>query len=229
MSRHVERRSPAASTGPDPSGSAHTLVDLMYDGFYALFLLKGGSEPKDREEFVVQMKEFLSEVDTNAAKLGVPPDEVREAKYAYCAAVDEIVLRSNFAMREAWERRPLQLRVFGDQLAGEHFFDRLEALRARGNAHLQSLEVFQMCLLLGFEGKFALDQSEKLSYLRARLGDEIARMHGKNGAFAPHAERPDEVANKLGSDTSLWVLGSVFALAALCAFVTMRASLAHEA
>jgi type VI secretion system protein ImpK len=40
--------------------------------------------------------------------------------------------------------------LFGDQLADENFFNVLEDLRARGSAHLEALEVFRMCLLLGF-------------------------------------------------------------------------------
>ena len=52
--------------------------------------------------------------------------------------------------------------LFGDQLAGENFFNRLESLRARGSAHLQALEVFHMCLLLGFQGRYIIEGSEKL-------------------------------------------------------------------
>jgi type VI secretion system protein ImpK len=152
---------------------------------------------------------------------------VEAAKYAFCAAVDEIILRSQFSIREAWEMRPLQLRLFGDQLAGEHFFQRLEALRARGSAHVQALEVFHMCLLLGFQGRYALDGEDKLKYLSARLGDEIARMRGKSHGFAPHAERPDQIVNKLKSDLSMWVLTAVFALVGLGGYVGFRATLSH--
>jgi type VI secretion system protein ImpK len=153
---------------------------------------------------------------------------VTAAKYAFCAAVDEIILGSDYAIREAWETRPLQLRLFGDQLAGEHFFQRLEDLRAKGSAHLQALEVYHLCLLLGFQGRFALDGRDKLNYLTARLGDEIARMRGKTRAFAPHAERPDQIAHKLSSDTSLWLLCGVFALAGLGAYLGYRSALGHE-
>jgi type VI secretion system protein ImpK len=101
-------------------------------------------------------------------------------------------------------------------------------LRAKGSAHLQALEVYHLCLLLGFQGRFALDGRDKLNYLTARLGDEIARMRGKARAFAPHAERPDQIVHKLGSDTSLWVLCGVFALAGLGAYLGYRSALGHE-
>ncbi|RJG10794.1 type IVB secretion system protein IcmH/DotU, partial [Massilia cavernae] len=195
MTPHIERRAAAparaAATGP------RSLVDLMYEGFYALFLLKNGCGPHDKAGFVDHITQFLGDVDRRAKQMGVAPEDVEAAKYAYCAAVDEIILRSQYNIREAWETRPLQLRLFGDQLAGEHFFQKLEDLRARGNVHLQSLEVFHLCLLLGFQGKYALDGPDKLNYLSSRLGDEIARMRGKHRGFAPHAERPDQIANKL--------------------------------
>jgi type VI secretion system protein ImpK len=229
MSQHVERRAAPQPGGRNAAGSSPTsLVDIMYEGFYALFLLKNGCGPQDKTAFADHMTRFLGDVDRNAKALGVPADDVTAAKYAFCAAVDEIILRSDYDIREAWETRPLQLRLFGDQLAGEHFFQRLEDLRAKGSVHLQALEVFHVCLLLGFEGRFALDGRDKLNYLSARLGDEIARMRGKNRGFAPHAERPDQVVHKLGSDLSLWALSMVFAVVALGGYLGFRTALAHE-
>lgn len=230
MSHHVERRAAPPQPGSrNAAGSAPTsLVDIMYEGFYALFLLKNGNGPQDKTAFADHMTRFLGDVDRNAKALGVPADDVTAAKYAFCAAVDEIILRSDYEIREAWETRPLQLRLFGDQLAGEHFFQRLEDLRAKGAVHLQALEVFHVCLLLGFEGRFALDGRDKLNYLTARLGDEIACMRGKNRGFAPHAERPDQIVHKLGSDLSLWALTMVFAVTALGGYLGFRTALAHE-
>jgi type VI secretion system protein ImpK len=229
MSQHIERRSAPGQGGRGAAGTApQSLGDLMYEGFYALFLLKNGSGPKDKAAFAEHMTQFLGDVDRNGRALGVQAEDITAAKYAFSAAVDEIILRSEYDIREAWEQRPLQLRLFGDQLAGEHFFHRLEDLRAKGSAHLQALEVFHMCLLLGFQGRYALDGHDKLNYLTARLGDEIARMRGRSRGFAPHAERPDQVSHKLRSDLSLWVLTSVFALAGLAAYLGFRGALEHD-
>ncbi len=202
--------------------NARSLLDLMYDGFYALFMLKNGSAPADEASFAVKMQKFLGDVERNAKKLDVSPEDVYAAKYAFCASVDEIILRSSFGIRDAWERRPLQLTMFGDQLAGENFFKQLEDLRVRGNAHIQALEVFHMCLLLGFQGKYALEGPEKLNYLTARLGDEIAHLKGKSAGFAPHWARPDAIVNKLRNDVPLWVVASLFAFIALFAYLGLN-------
>ncbi|MES2265092.1 MAG: type IVB secretion system protein IcmH/DotU [Pseudomonadota bacterium] len=217
-----------APAAPVTPSRPQVLLDLMYDGFYALFMLKNGSGPQDNDAFAGKMTQFLDEFGRNARKNGTSPDDIDAAKYAFCAAVDEIILRSPFAIRDAWERRPLQLELFGDQLAGENFYHRLESLRARGSAHLQALEVFHMCLLLGFQGRYILEGSEKLNYLTARLGDEIAQMKGKRSGFAPHAERPDQVAHKLRNDLPLWALCSVFALICVLGYIGLRTSLGNH-
>lgn len=227
MSAFVERRV-APQPGQKVERPPQRLVDIMYEGFYALFLLKNGCGPQDKVAFSDNMTGFLADVDRNAKALGISAEDVTAAKYAFCSAVDEIILRSTFEVREAWETRPLQLRVFGDQLAGEHFFHRLEDLRAKGQVHVEALEVFHMCLLLGFQGRYALDGRDKLDYLVARLGDEIARMRGRTRGFAPHAERPDQVVNRLQSDLSLWVLGAVFMVAGLGAYLGFRTALSKE-
>jgi type VI secretion system protein ImpK len=212
----------AAAPAANASAAPQTLLDLMYDGFYALFMLKNGNAPQNESDFAARMVQFLDEFGRNAKKQGASADDVDAAKYAFCAAVDEIILRSSFAIRDNWRRKPLQLVLFGDQLAGENFFHRLEALRVRGGAHLQALEVFHMCLLLGFQGRYILEGSEKLNYFMSRLGDEIAHMKGKRGGFAPHAERPDQVVNKLRSDFPLWVLATMFMLICALGYIGLR-------
>jgi len=216
-----------ADTAAAPAANA-TLLDLMYDGFYALFMLKNGSAPQDHTEFQSRMTRFLDDFGRNARKKGASADDIDAAKYAFCAAVDEIILRSHFSIRDAWEMRPLQLTLFGDQLAGENFFNRLDALRTRSSEHIEALEVFHMCLLLGFQGRYILEGSEKLGYLTSRLGDEIAHMKGRRPGFAPHAERPDQVMHKLRSDLPLWVLCSVFALISALAYIGLHTSLSHQ-
>lgn len=233
MSQFIERRAAPSLLGPrGPAPVARqassALLDLMHEGFYMLFMLKNGSAPGDEQGFMERITSFLNDYTREAKKIRADDDDIEAAKYAFCAAVDEIVLASSFDLRKPWERRPLQLLLFGDQLAGEHFFDRLDALRGKGAMRVQALQVFHMCLLLGFQGKYAIDGGEKLSYLTARLGDEIAHIKGRSGGFAPRAERPDQVVNKRRSDVPLWALTSILALLALCAYLGLRAHLTRN-
>ncbi len=222
-----------SSSNPQPAAierhvEARSLLDLMYDGFYMLFLLKNRNAPADAEQFRERVKQFLADFERGSARLNTSAEDAYLAKYAFCAVTDEVVLSSGFAIRDAWERQPLQLALFGEQLAGEHFFTKLETLRQQGAARVQVLEVFHMCLLLGFQGKYLIEGSEKLAYLSARVGDEIAAFKGKRTTFAPRWAPPDSIANRLKAEIPLWALVSVFALLGLTAFLGLRTWLGRD-
>lgn len=218
---------PSPQHAPVVAGSTSTaqvrsLLDLLYDGFFMLFLLKSERQPTTAVDFLDRIQQFLNDFERGAKKMNVAAEDVFMAKFAFCAAIDESVLASSFPIREEWERRPLQLVLFGEQLAGENFFRYLEDCRAQGPVRLQSLEVFHMCLLLGFQGKYLLEGPEKLAYLTARLGDEIANMKGKRAAFAPHWALPDQIAHTLKREAPLWSFAAVFLLIGIGALLGLQ-------
>ncbi|TAK76014.1 MAG: DotU family type IV/VI secretion system protein [Aquabacterium sp.] len=218
--------SPAASAAQQPPAA---LLDLMYDGFYMVFLLKNRHLPSDAATFRERIQSFLLDLERAGLRLQLGADDVHEAKFAFCALVDEIVLRSVPRLRDDWERYPLQLQFFGEQLAGEQFFTRLEDIRGAGAARVQVLEVYHLCLLLGFQGRYLLEGSEKLAWLTARLGDEIVHLKGRRAPFAPHWAPPERIVHALKHQVPMWVLASVFALLGLAAFIGLRWSLGGQA
>lgn len=209
----------ALAESPLGERPSNNLIDLLYDGFYMLILLNSGSVPKDAQGFSEAIREFLDQFEGVAKKKNFGAEDIYDAKYAFCAAVDEAVLSSATSIRDAWERRPLQLSLFGDQLAGEHFFDHLEKARNGGANRINALEVFHMCLMLGFKGRYLLEGPEKLKYLTQQLGEQIAHIKGKAPTFAPHWAPPDSIANALRRDVPLWVIASVLAFLGLAAYI----------
>jgi type VI secretion system protein ImpK len=223
------RTTQSSATPAAPAADApRSLLDLMSDGFYMLLLIKRGQVPLAEQPFADAVRQFLANMERNASREGIAAEDIHAAKYAYCAVVDETVLGSACSFREEWARKPLQLALFGDHLAGENFFVRLEQLRAQGAARLQSLEVCYFCLLLGFEGKYRLEGSEKLGYLTARLGDEIVYLKGKRTGFAPHWAPPDRVANVLRRTVPLWAAAAVLVVAGLIGYFSLRVALQKD-
>ena len=219
---------PAASTAPTAPAQPASLLDLLFDGFYMVFLLKNGYVPEDADSFRERIRAFLLNFERETMKVKARQEDMRLCKFAFCALLDEIVLGSRLKVRASWELRPLQLEYFGNQLAGQTFYDELESLRRQGAERVQVMEVFHMCLLMGFQGKYILDGSEKLSYLTARLGDEIAHLKGRRAGFAPHWAAPDRVAHVLRSEIPLWVMAAVFALVGVLGFLGVRGWLGHQ-
>ena len=217
--RHTSA-TPPLSPNLSPKTRREGLSESLRD-----FHVKEQQTPGTAADFKLRIQEFLADFERDARKLCASADDIFASKYAFCAAVDECILSSNFEMRVQWERQPLQMALFGEQLAGENFFHHLEKCRAQGVSRLLALEVFHLCLLLGFQGKYRMEGLEKLAYLTGRLGDEIATMKGKRAAFAPHWQLPDQVTHTLKRETPLWVTGAVFSLIGLLAFSGLSGSL----
>lgn len=212
----------AARREPQDELNARSLVDMLYDGFYMLILLRNHKVPTDAEAFSGQVMKFLDNFERTAKKHNFSAEDIFDAKYAFCAAVDETILSTRLDIRDAWERRPLQLTLFGEQLAGENFFDRLESARNGGASRLNALEVFHLCLLLGFKGKYLLEGPEKLKFLTSQLGEQIAHIKGKQAMFAPRWEAPDKIVHALKQRVPLWVIASVLALFGLFAYIGLE-------
>jgi type VI secretion system protein ImpK len=211
----------------EQSQGSRTLVDLLHDGFYLLLLLKNRYTPNDAEQFRAQVRRLLDSFE-RSARLHASAEDIYAAKYAFCAAVDETVLSSNTPIRDAWEIAPLQLTLFGDQLAGENFYVKLKEVRHRGAASVQALEVFYMCLLTGFQGKYMLGGKEKLNYLIATLDKEIAHLKGKRAQFAPHAKSPDNIKHLMKTEIPMWIIGAALALLGIVTYAGLSWLLAQH-
>jgi type VI secretion system protein ImpK len=218
--------------GPAPArastATGKSMLEQLYDGFYLVFLLKRGYVPDSAASLRDRVRELLDDFEMAARRMGAAADDVYSSKYAFCALLDETILGSPFTIREEWSRNPLQLAFFGDQLAGEHFFVKLDELRNRGAIALQSLTVFHYCLLLGFQGKYMLEAPEKLALLTARLGDEIAFLRGKRNAFAPFSGIPDKVNHLLKGDTPVTYVLIGLLLAGVLAYAGLHSLLQHR-
>ena len=196
-----------------------TLKDLLEDGIYMLFLLRTGTAPHSVAEFNRRVDGFLSQFERHASNFGKSQQSVEDSKYAFCALMDEIVLASDFEIRDEWERNPLQLRIFGEHLAGEGFFERLENVRLNPQKNIEALEVFHTCLLLGFQGKYLLEGMEKLGYLTVRIGQEIAAVRGGRAEFAPHWKPAFRFQEFVRHELPLWAFFSLLVVAAILVFL----------
>lgn len=210
------------ATAAVTAAPARSLVDLLYDGFYLLTLMRKHSMPADAEVFSGAIQGFLDDFERAALKAGFASQDIFDAKYAFCAAVDEAVLGARTPIRDAWERRPLQLVLFGEQLAGENFFEKLEAARNGGASRIQALEVFHLCLLTGFKGRYLLEGPEKLKYLVAQLGEQITHIKGKAPGFSPHWAPPDQIVNAIRREIPLWIIAAVLALMGLVSYLGLE-------
>jgi type VI secretion system protein ImpK len=116
---------------------------------------------------------------------------VSVSKFALAAFVDETVLMNNFPMRDQWEKYALQLEYFGEQLAGNKFFEKLEAMLGQIDVTKDAVEVYYICMLLGFKGRYAVYEQEKLLEIMQRTANALVKV----GKIVPVELSPHWLAN----------------------------------
>lgn len=132
---------------------------------------------------------------------------LKDAKYALAAFVDEAVLTSNWPGRSGWMGRPLQLEMFGDHVAGEGFFERLSQLRQGGEANLHLLELYYICLQLGFEGIYKVRGLEQLMALQVDLRSQIEGYRGVvDPRLAPDGAPREGLLTRVRREVPYWVI-----------------------
>lgn len=149
---------------------------------------------------------LLDRAAAAARQLGYTGGYADEARFAVVSLFDEVVHHSDDPSRSRWAARSLADELFSESLAGEVFFDRLDALRKRrDSAELADvLEVYHLCLLLGFRGKYPSSEAADLARIRDELRHRIDHVRGNQAALAPEGCIPgnDDAGPRADSLTS---------------------------
>jgi len=136
---------------------------------------------------------LLKKLEEQGAKRGYQEQQLQNAKFALAAFVDETVLAGGFPLREEWELYPLQLEYFKEALAGDKFFERLDGLLKQTEAEADVIEIYYLCLLLGFKGKYDVFLEDQLPGV-IRNVEEALRRAGRlrAGILSPHGLLNDQ-------------------------------------
>jgi type VI secretion system protein ImpK len=116
---------------------------------------------------------------------------IQVSKFALASFVDETVLTNNFHLKEEWEKNPLQLEYFGEQLAGNKFFDKLLSMVKQIEQTADAVEIYYYCMLLGFKGRYGVYEQEKLLAIMQQTANALV----KAGKIKPTELSPHWLAN----------------------------------
>lgn len=137
--------------------------------------------------------------DERAIKKKLNPKHVESVKYAFVALLDELLSTNTSPLKESWRAYPLQRVLFNEHTAGEGFFNRLD--KARLNAEKPVIEMYYICLLLGFKGKYSLEGEVKRRFLKQTLQIQLKSLTIDKPA--PLVLKPSREISRR-SDTSRW-------------------------
>lgn len=191
---------------------AHDLLPVaLRDTARTVVTLRSGNPPSldvlrtDSDAQIAGLREELQ-------RRGHPRDVIDDALYAQCALLDEAALNGLDAQaRDAWEREPLQVRVFGRNDAGEELLRRIGQRLREVKPVLTLLGIFAAVLGLGFKGRYAVNEAEARMKLIRSIDERLARATGgSTNKGAPDRSGPVVVNPSRGRWQSLpppaWVL-----------------------
>jgi type VI secretion system protein ImpK len=159
----------------------------------AILRLRSGRQTvTDAAVFRNQVRQALAIADQNAKRLGYVDEDILLAKFAVVAFLDESILNLYSPVFAEWVRKPLQEEFFGRHVAGEVVFDNLQRLLGRRDSSETAdvLEVYLLCLLLGYAGRYSIGGMGELRSIINLTGDKIQRIRKLSPDLSPEWKLP---------------------------------------
>lgn len=194
------------------------LVDLATPVLETVMKLRAGLvAPSDDLRRTVDT--LLTQMERRGESQGFRERRLQAVKFALASFVDETVLTADFPLRNKWEKNPLQLQYFGEQLAGVKYFERLEKYMKDGGGDVDVVEVYYVCLLLGYKGKYNIYFEEQLKGVVEGVAEYLRRANRLRAVtFSPHWKVTDQPEPASDPGLPVWVkacAGGGLALVAL--------------
>ena len=223
----------------NPSVSRKRRIDnlaMVYQEMFTVIerLRSGRQDVSEPAVFRSQIMATLKAAEADARGKGYAMEDIRTASFAVVGFLDESILNSNNPAFTDWLRRPLQEELFGVQVAGEIFFRNIDRLLTSSDSQelADLLEVYQLCLLLGFRGRYSAGDSGSLRSISATLAERMARIRGDSWPVLPAWEPPREPAVAVAGDPYLrtfsWAAVAIWVVALLL-FVLYKVLLSSAA
>jgi type VI secretion system protein ImpK len=215
----------AANTAPAAFGTerrAENLAWVFQEVFTVVERMRSNRQPvTDANVFRHQMREAIKMADQEARKRGYDPEEIKLAIFAVVAFLDESILNLRLPVFADWPRQPMQEEYFGHHVAGEIFFQHLQKLLQMNDSQSLAdlLEVFQLCLLLGFMGRYSLGSRGDLQPILQATAEKIHRIRRTNLAISLNGMLPP-AGEQAPAGNDPWVKRFVI-IAAACLVLTI--------
>lgn len=189
-----------------PDQAPMSLLQVCERAFSLILTLIQGRDFGDVQQLRANVSALFAAIERDARNAGVPGEDVQAARFALTAFIDESIARSDWFGKRDWALRPLALESFGTNNAGDEFFDKLDELRLQVASRPDVVEIYYLCLALGFEGKSALGDPRQLHALVESVGRDLERIKGKTVKLSPHWEPPEQLMERVRQELPMWAV-----------------------
>jgi type VI secretion system protein ImpK len=105
-------------------------------------------------------------------------------------------------------------------VAGEGVYERLKTIRTRRDSRelADLLEVYDLCFLLGYQGRYAVGGRSELDRLIEDLREQIERIRGHQAVLSPEGTLPamPQTAAPSGASDGRWKIVAIACAAFAC-------------
>lgn len=189
--------------GPAAPRRPENLALVFQELLTVIVRLRSNRQPVTNAElFRGQVRGAMRQADQDAKRLGYTDEDIRYGIFAVVAFLDESILNLQNPVFQDWVRKPLQEEVFGRHTAGEIFYDNLQLLLGKRDAPETAdvLEIYQLCLLLGFVGKYSISGRGELKAITDAVAEKIRRIRKDRPGIALNWRLPERRAALLLGD-----------------------------
>lgn len=181
--------------------------------------LRDRSDNMDIDRLRASAVSEIRDFESRSIKSGIDPQQVRVARYAICATLDDIVLNTPWGGNSNWAVQSLVGTFEKETVSGDRFFDMLKRLQQNPGQNLDLLEFVYMCLSIGFQGRLRVEQGGPDQHLAIRksLANTIRNNRGDvERDLSPHWRGKDIPYKPRSLWLPVWItLGSLAAVLAL--------------
>mgnify|MGYP005810092339 CR=1 FL=1 len=177
------------------------------------------------DAFRANMRELVKMAANNAQAAGYSRENVTMVCFAAVAFLDETVLQSGNPIFSNWSGKPLQEELFGLHLAGNAYFDNVQALLGRQDSAevADMLEIFLLCLELGYRGRYGVASPGELQAVMNAIREKMYRSRGKSSSLSPAWAVPQDMIAAKGPDPKRGLFLGLAIGAAVLAILTFGA------
>ncbi len=184
--------------------------------------LRNTASHPDVEGLRTRLIEEIKQFELKIKNQGVTVEQAQAARYALCTLLDETVLNTPWGCNSIWSTQSLLVFFHKEAWGGEKFFLILKNCMQQPATHLDLLALLHLCLCLGFEGRYRIEDhgSSKLDDIRESVYQVIERQRGdieKN--LSLHWQGITDKRNLISKLVPLWVIISVASLFLMLSFL----------
>ncbi|OGU71385.1 MAG: hypothetical protein A2V93_07775 [Ignavibacteria bacterium RBG_16_34_14] len=216
--------------GSQTNNKKKTLADISSECLMLILQLRATNDYGDPSTLKTKVVDLFDGFEQNARSAGIDNEKIKQAKFALVAFLDETIISSNWQRKDEWLTEPLQIKLFDTFNAGEEFFTNLHNLRQRASSNKDALEVYYLCLTLGFKGMYQLQSPETLRRVVDDLNLELhPELYNAIDAISPNGKPKENFIQTVRGGIPLWVFPVSVIIICIVFYLIMSLSISGKA